>query len=241
MQRKRAPERAVIRDMSDLDGIFLDFYGTVASGDRAAVTGICARVVKDLGLNVTADELAVMWGQRYFSAIEACGSDNFRCLSQIEFDTLIDTVKSQGRSIEAKPYIRMLNEYLSQPTLFDEVREVLEGLSIPVCIVSNADERELLAAVEHLGLRFHGIVTSERARSYKPDAGIFQTALDMTGWRPERVVHVGDSLHSDVGGARKLSIRSIWVNRADRISDIGTHTPDFEWEDLRPLLTLGLS
>lgn len=224
--------------MNGLDGIFLDFYGTVASGDRAAVVAICARVVQDLNLPLRDEDLAVAWGHRYFAAIESSHPDSFRSLAELERDTLIETVSAHGQRVNAAPYIEMLNAYLARPPLFDEVREVLGGLKTPVCIVSNADERELLAAIEHLGLAFEGVITSERARSYKPDTQIFRAALELTGWAPERVIHVGDSLHSDVGGARKLGIRTAWINRADRITDIGTDIPDFAWPDLRPLLTL---
>ena len=49
------------------------------------------------------------------------------------------------------------------------------------------------------------------------------------------IIHVGDSLHSDVAGAHKVGIRAAWVSRADRIGDIGTEKPDFTWPDLRPL------
>ncbi len=34
--------------MNGLDGIFLDFYGTVASGDRAAVVAICTQARRSL-------------------------------------------------------------------------------------------------------------------------------------------------------------------------------------------------
>jgi 2-haloalkanoic acid dehalogenase type II len=225
--------------MPELDGIFLDFYGTVAAGDRAAVVAICQKIIDDHALSLAAEDLAVRWGERYFAAIEAADETNFRPLVDLERDTLIETMVLAGTSVEPEPYIAMFNEYLARPSLFEEVSQTLAGLSLPVCIVSNADERELHAAVEHLGLRFHAIVTSELARSYKPDARIFRTALELTGWRPERVLHVGDSLHSDVGGAKKLGIRTAWVNRAERISDIGTDTPDETWTDLRPLLTVG--
>lgn len=223
----------------ELDGIFLDFYGTVAAGDRAAVVAICTRVVQDHGLNVSGEDLAVAWGHQYFEAIEACIGDGFRLLAEIERDTLIETLAAHERQIDPGPYIAMFNEYLTRPSLFDEVREVLAALPWPVCIVSNADERELLLAVEHLGLTFDCIITSETARSYKPDAGIFRAALDLTGWRSDRVVHVGDSLHSDVGGAQRLRIRTAWVNRAERMTDIGQEIPDWTWTDLRPLLGLG--
>src|SRR5437016_4497360 len=30
---------------------------------------------------------------------------------------------------------------------------------------------------------------------------------------PQEIIHVGDSLHNDVGGAQAVGIRAIWVNR----------------------------
>jgi len=225
--------------MSKLDGIFLDFYGTIAGGDRAAVVAICQEVIDDHGLKTSAEEMSLAWGLRYFAAIESVRRDNFRLLTQIEHDTLIETVEPlNGRMIDPTGYIERLNQYLAQPTLFDEVREVLAALSVPVCIVSNADERELLAALDHHGLHFDYIMSSETARSYKPEGGIFAAALELTGWSAERVIHVGDSLHSDVGGARRAGIRSAWIQRSERISDIGSETPDFTWPDLRPLVNL---
>ncbi len=82
------------------------------------------------------------------------------------------------------------------------------------------------------------LVTSEDARSYKPHREIFEMALARTGWRRDRVIHVGDSLHSDVGGAMAAGIRSGWVNRAHRIHDIGNHQPDHEFVDLHGLTAL---
>lgn len=223
--------------MAQLQGVFLDFYGTLAAGDRAAVIAICTRVCEDLGLSITGENLAIQWGSRYFAAIEDTACD-FRLLVDLERDTLIETLAGIGRTIDPEPYIKLFNEYLAAPTIFDEVREVLANLHVPACVVSNADERELRLAIGHLDLDLPLVVTSELARSYKPDAAIFRRALDLTGWDPGRVLHVGDSLHSDVGGARRVGIRAAWVNRSERISDIGTETPDYTWSDLRPLLLM---
>ncbi len=93
-------------------------------------------------------------------------------------------------------------------------------------------------AIERRGLRVAGVVTSEDVRSYKPHPAIFARALELTGWRRDRVIHVGDSLHSDVGGARAAGLRAGWVNRAHRIHDVGTQQPDYEFEDLMGLKEL---
>jgi 2-haloacid dehalogenase/putative hydrolase of the HAD superfamily len=221
-----------------LDGVFLDFYGTVAGGDRQAVQSICQAVVEDHGIDLTGEELAKRWGLTYFAAIEACDAAGFQTLAEIERDTLVEAVEPLAGRIDPRPYVDRLNQYLAQPDLFDEVHEVLDGLGLPICIVSNADDAELRAALQHHGLRFDHVVTSESARCYKPDPEIFRIALKRTGWSPDRVIHVGDSLHSDVAGAHRAGIRAAWLHRTDRISDIGTETPEFTWPDLRPILGL---
>jgi 2-haloalkanoic acid dehalogenase type II len=221
-----------------LDGVFLDFYGTLAAGDLEAVEGVCRCVLEEHGLDGCCSELARQWGVRYFVAIEEDCTDCFRTLREIEHDTLIETCAGMVKDFDARPYIERLNAYLAKPSLFPEVKEVLAAMRLPVCIVSNADETEIRAAFEAHGLKFDYVVTSESARSYKPHPGIFRHALKLSGWAPQRVLHVGDSLHSDVGGASALGIRTAWVNRAQRISDIGTATPDYTWSDLRPLMRL---
>lgn len=228
------------------DGVFLDFYGTLAGGDVQAIEAICREVICDHGLEVSARDLAVQWGRRYFAAIEDTGASphatggngRFRNLKEIERDTLIETLTPSCGRIDVDRYINDLNAYLAKPTLYDEIREVLAALPVPVCIVSNADNDELFAAIEHHGLGFEHVVTSEISASYKPGAGIFREALKRTGWSADRVLHVGDSLHSDVGGAHGVGIKAAWVNRSIRISDIGTDVPDYTWTDLRPLVKL---
>ena len=224
--------------MQQFEGIFLDFYGTVAGGDRQAVHDVCQAVIDDYGLAADTADLASRWGDRYFAVIESMDGRQFRLLRAIEGQTLIETVRPLGVEIDASPYVEQLNAYLARPTLYEEVREVLAALRLPICIVSNADEREIRLAIAHHGLDFRYLVTSEFARSYKPEPGIFRAALELTGWPADRVLHVGDSLHSDVGGAHNAGLKAAWVSRSERIKDIGTEQPDYTWHDLRPLLSL---
>ena len=224
--------------MRSLQGIFLDFYGTVAGGDRQAVESICQAIIDDHGLELSAADLACQWGHVYFAAVETVNSDGFRLLGEIERHTLVKTVMPLVGRIDPEPYVATLNQYLAQPPLFDEVREVFDGRTVPVCLVSNADERELRAAMAYHDLRFDFVVSSELARGYKPGPRIFEVALERTGWSADRVLHVGDSLYSDVGGAHRAGLGAAWVCRQNRISDIGTDRPDVVWSDLRPIISL---
>ncbi|MFX3616392.1 MAG: HAD family hydrolase [Sporolactobacillus sp.] len=50
-------------------------------------------------------------------------------------------------------------------------------------------------------------------KSYKPRPEMFQKGLQLSGLLPAEVLYIGDSLTSDVSGAKKVGIRSTWINR----------------------------
>lgn len=221
-----------------LDGVFLDMYGTLTTGDRAAVETVCADIVAQTGLQLSAGQLAIIWGERFFTAMDLANGDSFVTLLELEARTLRDTMTEFGVAIDPHPHVARLADYWQDPPLQPEVPAFLAAFPLPICIVSNADRVDIDQALDRHGIRVAGVVTSQDARSYKPHPGVFEMALERTGWRRERILHVGDSLHSDVGGARAAGLRAGWVNRAHRIHDIGNHTPDHEFEDLRGLLSL---
>jgi FMN phosphatase YigB (HAD superfamily) len=83
-------------------------------------------------------------------------------------------------------------------------------------LVSNAgDDRNVQTLVDREGLRpfFEFTITSAACGWRKPDARIFQLALDHFGVRPAEAVMIGDTLEADILGANRLGIYSIWITR----------------------------
>jgi 2-haloalkanoic acid dehalogenase type II len=216
----------------ELDGVFMDMYGTLTAGDRHAVETTCEEIIRQTGMSLSARELSVIWGERFFHSLDSCNGDTFETLFEVECRTLAETLAELNVETDPDPFARMLVEYWRNPPLQPEALEFLDKFPHPVCVVSNADRLDVEMAFARHGIKVAGLVTSEDTRSYKPDRRIFDVALEQTGWRRERVIHVGDSLHSDVGGAMAAGIRNAWLNRSHRIHDIGTHEPDHEFADL---------
>jgi len=227
-----------LTSLLELDGVFLDMYGTLTAGDRAAVESVCTEVVALTGVPLSPVELSVRWGVRYFAALECCNDGQFCNLFEVEARTLRETMRELGVDLDPYPFAQALTAYWRDPPLQPEALEFLSEFKAPICLVSNADRADIEAALARHGIEIPFIVTSEDVRCYKPAARIFAEALRRTGWRRERVIHVGDSLHSDVGGALAAGLRSGWVNRAHRIHDVGNHVPDYEFENLRGLMAL---
>ena len=219
-------------------GLFLDFYGTITSGDRDTVESICQRVIDDHGLPLAAEAMGVQWGRHFFAMIERSNGEHFRTLLDCQRISLAQTLSQLGIDVPCDGYVEPFREYMRQPRLQPEVIDALRAVELPICLVSNADDDDLLAAMEHSGPRFDEVVTSQQVRCYKPEPDIFRHALARTGWRADRVLHAGDSLHSDVAGARAAGVRAVWVRRQRRISDVPRGEPDYTVGDLCELAAL---
>ena len=58
---------------------------------------------------------------------------------------------------------------------------------------------------------FAAVADSSRIGIFKPDAGIFETALKKIQCAPESAAMIGDSLSKDCVPARKLGMRTVWL------------------------------
>ena len=107
--------------------------------------------------------------------------------------------------------------------------------------LSNIDEASLALAAAPLGVTFDVVVTAERVGAYKPDPAHFRAALDdlaARGVARGRVLHVAQSLRADIVPARRLGLRTVWVNRpGSRLGRAGAEgaRPDHEVSSLAEL------
>lgn len=100
-----------------------------------------------------------------------------------------------------------------------ELLERLHAAKVPLGLVTNGDAAQQRAKIERHGLaRFFGAVVIEgEFGAGKPDAAVFQHALEKLGAKAEGSWMVGDHPEFDVGGAQALGLRAVWVNRSARI------------------------
>jgi HAD superfamily hydrolase (TIGR01549 family) len=121
---------------------------------------------------------------------------------------------------------RLRREHMGQ--LRGQVREVphhrglLRDLRacLPLAVCSNfSDTETALAVLGEAGLRESlAVVTISEAVGWrKPRREIFEALLRELGLAPGEVLHVGDNLEADVGGAAALGMRTAWLTR--RVED----------------------
>lgn len=75
-------------------------------------------------------------------------------------------------------------------------------------VYSQKPKIEQLRAHEYVD---HIVMCGEYAWQ-KPDPRIFQEALKISGSTMEEVIHIGDSLKTDIQGANKVALDSVWIS-----------------------------
>lgn len=102
---------------------------------------------------------------------------------------------------------------------------------IPLVILSNAMNSQIMSNVEKLGAPFHAVFTAEQAGSYKPRMNGFEYMFDQLGCGPEDITHVSSSFRYDLMTAYDLGITSkVWVNRGHEPAN-----PYYEYTEIKDI------
>ena len=197
------------------EAIFLDFYGTVVHEDGENVRKI-SQIIFDTGNAENTSEIGTYWWNEFYTSFVNAYGENFRTQRDIEYQSLAKTVEHFKSTADPVVLSNMMFERWVKPPIFEESKQFFEMSPVPIYIISNIDTNDILQAIEFHGLNPAGIFTSEDAKSYKPRKELFEYALKATGLKPEKVVHIGDSLSSDIKGAYSVGIDTIWVNRNNK-------------------------
>ncbi len=124
---------------------------------------------------------------------------------------------------------------------YPDVRHALEHLraTYRLALLTNGSvglQNEKLDASK-LRSFFETVTVSGEIGIGKPDPRVFRLVLKRLDLPSDSAVMVGDSLGSDIAGARSAGLRSIWVNRENRPND-ATVAPDAEIPTLSELPTV---
>jgi 2-haloacid dehalogenase/putative hydrolase of the HAD superfamily len=222
-----------VMSLNSKQAIFLDFYGTVVYEDDEPIRDIVSKLCQE---NTSAKDISVFWGKRFSELCIASKGEVFRLQRDLEIKSLKDTIAHFGLQADAWELSKPQFEYWCKPPIFDDSQSFFSNCELPIYIVSNIDTADLLSAIKYHGLSPAGIVTSEEARCYKPNRRIFEYALNKFGIIPSAVIHFGDSLTSDINGAKAAGIDAVWLNRKGRKTDNPiAQIPNLSWNLLKGL------
>ena len=133
--------------------------------------------------------------------------------------------------VDDEPLANHLAEHLVEVrqeyhVAYPEARPVLEALGgrCRLGLLTNGAPLIQRAKLAATGLAdyFDSVIVSGEVGVGKPDAKVFELMLMSLGAEASKAIMIGNSLRSDVGGAKNAGIRSVWVNRTGERAADGT-------------------
>ena len=218
----------------DIDGTLWDFESAMTNALALTLRRIKQTVLTDEAMQLTVDDMVHIRD----TASRQLGGDA-KGLERIRHAGFVMTLKSIGHpdpELANELFQLYMEARFSNTKPFPEVPAALIRLDsrFELGVISNGNTHP-----DRFGLpnSFDFVVFATDCGFAKPDPRIFEFALSKSGHNPEEVLHVGDSLESDVSGANNCGLRSAWLNR-DNIRNTTGITPDLEVPDLQHLADL---
>ena len=181
--------------------VYIDYMGTTVDEHSPKMTEIVRRICKNSSLH---DPRQV---QRFIL-------DTRR---RYEADSYLDTYLTEDEIVtrlildmEARIELRddpavlcdLIHSHWVNAPVFPDARIFFDRCPVPIYIITNNGLPYMEQALWRNGLKAAGVVSADTARAYKPHREIFDETLQVSGCTPDEVVHIGDSYHTDVVGAR---------------------------------------
>lgn len=115
-----------------------------------------------------------------------------------------------------REYHRIWNLWEHVPGVVVPALSTLKARGYRLVVISNANGT-IRAALARLGLAeyFEVVVDSAEEGIEKPDPRLFALALARVGATPQEALHVGDTYHVDIVGARAAGISAVLVDEAE--------------------------
>ena len=202
-----------------IKAFFVDFYGTVVHEDGEVIKKI-TKIICETGKGENPSDIDFFWWKDFQTMFMNSYGDSFETQRMLEEKSLVHTLVQFNSNANAKELSEMMFAHWVKPPIFEDSKEFFEKSNLPIYIVSNIDTADILQAISYHNLHPAGVFTSEDAKSYKPRKELFELALKRTGLKADEVIHIGDSVSSDVNGAAGVGIRALWLNRS------GKNVPD---------------
>jgi putative hydrolase of the HAD superfamily len=218
---------------SRVKAIFFDAAGTLFTVN-GSVGEIYAHLAREHGKEVSVSDLESGF-RRCFAgappmAFPEASTDQILVLEKQWWRSIVHNVFAPlGSFPRFADYFEALFAYFAQTEawqLYPETLATVTALAdrgFHLGVISNFDSR-LFGLLDGFALTrfFDPIVISTHAGAAKPEGAIFTRALARHGFRPEETLHVGDSLHADILGARAAGITPVLVDRkatTEKMSD----------------------
>ena len=191
---------------------FLDYTGTMVKEDEPYTRQLLEYFVNHSNIKDPKEVLKVVW--EMVKDLEAKSYGDSFIKNDEKVDRILDyCVKEYGLNGDLDHMHEIWRKVWVHAPLFEDVKEFFERSKLPIYVLSNDDLSYLEESMKIKGLEPAGIISAEMARACKPNKAIFEKAMEIAKVKPNEVIHIGDSITSDIEPAKLLGITPVYISR----------------------------
>ena len=195
-----------------IKAVFLDYTGTIIEEGGPDGMEMLKRCWKNSDIESMEAMLAYWW--KLIKAYEAVSSK----VSYITEYEIVDRALAEcAEKIHLKENFaelhRLCQRFWMYAPAFPDTKEFFDKCSVPIFVISNNGLSYVEEGMRDKDLHPAGIICGDMVRAYKPHEEIFLKALEVSGLNAEEVIHIGDSVTSDVAGAVRAGITPVLLDR----------------------------
>ena len=209
--------------LDDVTTLVFDVMGTVVDidGSIAARTTASERLLADAEARLARSMDDVVAGRA-----------PWRSHRELRADALAAAGLPEDVVAELATVIERLDPWPDSPDALARLRT-----SKTVVALSNADTAELVALSAHAGLAWHGVLSAERARNFKPHPSVYLMALELLGAEPDEAMLV--AAHPwDLRAAAEHGYATAYIARPGAVRPTAGDAFDLHADDLGHLAHL---
>lgn len=170
------------------------------------------RVCKNSSMKDPHEFIKYWWGM-----IKEC-EDSFEGTSYVTEDEIVDMLLERCvKEIHLQEDLAELHilcqRFWMYAPFYDDVKDFFEKCPYDIYVISNNGEKYIAEAMKVNHISPAGIITADMVKAHKPHPTLFKKALEVSGCTVDEVVHIGDSITSDVNGAKAVGIKPILLDR----------------------------
>ena len=195
-----------------IKAVFLDYTGTIIEEGGPDGMEMLKRCYRNSDMESMEAMLAYWWKLiKNFEAVSY--KDSYITEDEIEDRALEECARKIHLKENFEELHRLCQRFWMYAPAFPDSAEFFEKCRVPIYVISNNGLSYVEEGMRDKDLHPAGIICGDMVRAYKPHREIFQKALEVSGLGPEEVIHIGDSVTSDVAGAAAAGITALLLDR----------------------------
>lgn len=195
-----------------IKAVFLDYTGTITQENCKAVQEVVQRIIKNSVLKTPQEALSFWWSH----------------LRQMEAESYQDTYKTEDEIVDIllkkceneiklednfEELHKLFQDFWTYSPVYSDAIDFFGRCRLPIYIVTNNGAEYVQECMKINGLKPAGIICGDMVKAYKPHKELFEKALQVSGRQADEVLHIGDSMASDVMGASAAGITPVLIDR----------------------------